>query len=150
LKLALNKSFIYLVFLLELKSFMGKMCQSVEITLVNVHYFQYVCAWIAFEKVFCMEGNYVLNNTGSSLNYNSCYVDHRKLKNIWSTHNILDFMRSRMGLISILNLFIWKNLENWISQEFDNAHHLKPDFSELFFTWVYGNANTTEKRLRMR
>jgi hypothetical protein len=46
-----------------------------------------------------------------------------------------------MGLISMLNLLTWKNLENRISQEFDYAHHPKPGFSNCFFTWICGKAS---------
>jgi hypothetical protein len=41
-----------------------------------------------------------------------------------------------MGLISMLNLFTWENLENGISQEFDYAHHPKPGFSNCFFSFL--------------
>jgi hypothetical protein len=50
--------FLSIVFILELKSFMGKMCQRVEIALVNVHYFWH--AWVSilkrcFGREICLE-----------------------------------------------------------------------------------------------
>jgi hypothetical protein len=107
-----------------LKSCMGKMCQRVEIALVNVHYFWHV--WVGILK--------------------RCFGRKICLEQFWLTifcsiHNILDSKRSRIGFISMLNLFTWKNLENWISQEFDYAHHPKPGFSNCFFTWVCGNGS---------
>jgi hypothetical protein len=54
-----------------------------------------------------------------------------------------------MQLISMFNLFTWKNIENLISQEFDYAHHPKPGFSNCFFTWVCGNtSHATMKNAR--
>jgi hypothetical protein len=54
-----------------------------------------------------------------------------------------------MGLISMLNLFIWKNIENWISQEFDYAHHPKLGFPNCCSTWVCGKTSyATTKNVR--
>jgi hypothetical protein len=52
-----------------------------------------------------------------------------------------------MQLISMFNLFTWKNIENLISQEY--AHHPKPGFSNCFLTWVCGNTSyATTKNAR--
>jgi hypothetical protein len=54
-----------------------------------------------------------------------------------------------MLLISMFNLFTWKNRENLTSQEFGYAHHPKPGFSNCFFTWVCGNTSyATTKNAR--